>query len=40
MGCVHTHQGMPVIEQSGSPSCVWSVMEKIGKDNQKVRKLG
>jgi hypothetical protein len=40
MGCVHTHQGMPAIEQLGSSSCVWNVTEKIGEDNQKARKTG
>jgi hypothetical protein len=40
MGCVHTHQGMPTIEGWGSPSCVWSVVEKSREDNQKARKIG
>ncbi len=39
MGCVHTHQKMPTIEGWGSPSCVQSVVQKIGEDNPKVRKI-
>jgi hypothetical protein len=40
MGCVHTHQGMPIIEGWGSLSWVWSVVEKNGEDNWKVKKTG
>jgi hypothetical protein len=40
MGCVHTHQGRPAIEGCGSISRVWSVVKKIGEDNQKVEKIG
>jgi hypothetical protein len=38
MGCVHTHQGMPTIEGWGSPSRIWSVVEKTREDNQKARR--
>ncbi len=40
MGCVHTHQGMLAIEGWGSPNCIQSVMQKIGKDNKKTEKIG
>jgi hypothetical protein len=30
---------MPTIEGWGSPSCVQSVVQKIGEDNPKVRKI-
>jgi hypothetical protein len=40
IACVHTHWGMPTIEGWGSPSHIWSVVEKIGEDNRKVRKIG
>jgi hypothetical protein len=36
MGCVHTHQGMLVIEEWGSPSGIWSDVQRIGEDNWKV----
>ncbi len=36
MGCVHTHQKMPIIEGWGNPNCVW----KTGEDNWKVEKIG
>ncbi len=38
MGCVHTHQGVFIIEGWGSPNHVWSVVQKIRENNQKVRK--
>jgi hypothetical protein len=38
-GCVHTHQGMFIIEGWGSPSCVWNVLQKIWEDNWKARKI-
>jgi hypothetical protein len=40
MGCVYTHWGMPAIEGWGSPSCVWSVVQKTKLKNQKARKIG
>jgi len=32
MGCVHTHRGMLIIEGWGSPSWIWSVVQKTGED--------
>jgi len=40
MGCVHTHQGRPTIEGCGNMSRVRNVVKQIGKDNQKVAKIG
>ncbi len=40
MGCVHTHWGMPIIEGWGSPSHIQNVVQKIGEDNRKARKIG
>jgi hypothetical protein len=34
------HQKIPTIERCGSPSCVQSVVEKNGENNQKPRKIG
>ncbi len=39
MRCVHTHQGILAIEKWGNPNCIRSVVEKNGKDNQKVGKI-
>jgi len=39
-GCVHTHQGGPIIGGCGSPNYVQNDVEKIGQNNQKVRKDG
>ncbi len=39
IGCVHTHWGMLAIEGWGCPSCIWNVMQKIGENNQKFRKI-
>jgi hypothetical protein len=38
MGCVHTHHERLVIERCGNLSCIQNVVEKIGEDNQKVKK--
>jgi hypothetical protein len=38
MGCVHTHNGKLVIERCGNSSYIQSIVEKIGEDNQKVKK--
>jgi hypothetical protein len=38
MGCMHTHQRIPTIEECGSPSCIQSVVEKFGEDNLKAKK--
>ncbi len=35
MGCVHMHQGIRAIKGCDNPSCIWSVVEKDGEDNQK-----
>jgi hypothetical protein len=40
MGWVCTHQGRPTIEGCGSPSYIWSVMEKIREDNWRAGKIG
>jgi len=40
MGWVCTHQGRPTIEGCGSPSYIWSVMEKIREDKWRVGKIG
>jgi hypothetical protein len=40
MGNVHTHQKILAIEIWGSPSCVWSAMEKNGENNWKAGKTG
>jgi len=40
MGCVHTYQGILAIKGWGSPSHVWSVMEKTRGNNRKVGKIG
>jgi hypothetical protein len=39
MGCVHTHQGIPTIEGWGNPNHVLNVVNKIGENNQKARKI-
>jgi len=36
----YTHQEILVIEGCDNPSCVQSVVEKIGEDNEKVGKIG
>jgi hypothetical protein len=40
MGCVHRHQRISTIEECGSPSCIWNVVEKIKEDNWKAKKIG
>jgi hypothetical protein len=40
MGCVHTHQGLFTIEGWGNISRIWNVVQKIGEDNQKAKKIG
>jgi hypothetical protein len=39
MGCVHIHRGMSAIEGWGGPSHVQNVVQKIGEDNWKARKI-
>jgi hypothetical protein len=39
MGCVHTHWRGPTIEGCGNLSRVWSNVEKIGENNQRVKKI-
>ncbi len=38
MRCVHTHQRITSIEECGSPSCIWSIVEKIRENNWKTKK--
>jgi len=40
MGCVHMHQRIPAIKGWGSPSHIWSIVEKIGEVNPKFGKIG
>jgi hypothetical protein len=39
MGCVHTHQGRPVVEKCGNISHVCNVVKKTKENNQKVGKI-
>jgi hypothetical protein len=39
MGCVHTHWGMHAIEGWGSPSHIWSVVQKTRENNRKAVKI-
>jgi hypothetical protein len=39
MGCVHTHWKISTIEGWGNPSCIWSVVEKIGGNFWKLEKI-
>jgi len=39
MGCVHTHQGMHVIEGWGSPSHIQNVCKKMGKIIKRLTRL-
>jgi hypothetical protein len=40
MGCVHTHQKIPIIEGWGSLRHIRNVMEKTKETNQKLGKIG
>jgi hypothetical protein len=40
MVCVHTHWKMLITKGWGSPSYIWSAVEKNGENNWKVRKIG
>jgi hypothetical protein len=40
MKCVHTHHGMPTIEECDNPSHIWNTVEKIRENNWKVGKIG
>jgi len=39
MGCVHTHRGMLAIEGWGNASQIQNVVQKIGENNRKVKKI-
>jgi len=39
VGCVHTRHGRPIIKRCGNPSCIQSIVEKIGENNQKAKKI-